>query len=99
MSPPASLAAVTVPLLVVLGGASNLYDAARLGRWFEDHVPYAEVLRYDGADHAPHLAMPARFARDVAAFAARCTFPAERRRPTLRTIAGSAALRAAAAPA
>ncbi len=66
------IAAVTVPLLVVLGGASNLYDATRLGRWYADHVPYAEVLRYDGADHAPHLALPARFAVEVAAFAARC---------------------------
>lgn len=79
------IAAVTVPLLVVLGGASNLYDAVRLGRWFAEHVPYAQVLRYEGADHAPHLSLPARFARDVTAFAARCTFPAERRRGTGRT--------------
>lgn len=67
------LAAATVPVLAVLGGASNLYDAPRLGRWFDEHVPFAEVLRYDGADHTPHLMMPARFAHDVAAFAARCT--------------------------
>ena len=66
------IAAVTVPLLIVLGGASNLYDSAGLGRWYREHVPYAEVLRYEGADHAPHLGLPARFAGDVAAFAQRC---------------------------
>ena len=74
------IAAATVPVLVVLGGASNLYDATRLGRWYTEHVPYAQVLRYEGADHAPHLMLPARFARDVAAFVARCIVPAERRR-------------------
>jgi pimeloyl-ACP methyl ester carboxylesterase len=73
------IAAATVPVLVVLGGASNLYDAPRLGRWYAEHVPYAQVLRYDGADHAPHLCLPARFARDVAAFAARCSCPGDRR--------------------
>lgn len=65
------LATLPVPLLAVLGGGSNLYDAALLGRWFEASVPHAEVVRYPKADHAPHAAAPARFARDVAAFAAR----------------------------
>jgi pimeloyl-ACP methyl ester carboxylesterase len=63
---------VTVPLLAVLGGASNFYDAIRLGRWYADALPGAEVVRYDGADHAPHLAAPTRFARDVARFARHC---------------------------
>lgn len=66
------VAALGVPLLVVLGGASNLYDAVRLSRWYAEAVPHAQVVRYDGADHTPHLAAPARFARDLAAFAARC---------------------------
>lgn len=66
------VAALPMPLLVVLGGASNLYDAARLSRWYAAAVAHAEVVRYDHADHAPHLAVPARFARDVAAFAAHC---------------------------
>jgi len=65
------LATLRVPLLAVLGGGSNLYDAALLGRWMEASVPHAEVVRYPKADHAPHAAAPARFARDVAAFAAR----------------------------
>jgi pimeloyl-ACP methyl ester carboxylesterase len=65
------LATLRVPLLAVLGGGSNLYDAALLGRWFEASVPNVEVIRYPKADHAPHAAAPARFARDVAAFAAR----------------------------
>jgi non-heme chloroperoxidase len=63
---------LTVPLLAVLGGASNFYDALRLGRWYTDTLPSAEVVRYDGADHAPHLAAPARFARDIARFARCC---------------------------
>jgi pimeloyl-ACP methyl ester carboxylesterase len=65
------LATLQVPLLVVLGGDSNLYDAGQLGCWFEASVPHAEVVRYPKADHAPHVAAPDRFARDVAAFAAR----------------------------
>jgi non-heme chloroperoxidase len=64
------LATLPVPLLAVLGDGSNLYDAAELERWFAASVPHAEVVRYPNADHAPHLARPARFARDVAAFAA-----------------------------
>jgi pimeloyl-ACP methyl ester carboxylesterase len=66
------VAALGIPLLVVLGGASNLYDALRLSRWYAEAAPHAQVVRYDGADHAPHLAAPARFARDLAGFAARC---------------------------
>lgn len=88
------IAAATVPVLVVLGGASNLYDATRLGRWYTEHVPYAQVLRYEGADHAPHLMLPARFARDVADFVARCTFPTERRRGSARGVGGGRGARA-----
>ena len=65
------LAALPVPLLAVLGVSSNLYDATRLGSWFQDCVPDAHVIRYPKAGHAPHGDLPARFARDVAAFAAR----------------------------
>ena len=64
----ADLAALRLPLLVVLGGGS-LYDTEQLGRWFHAAVPFAKVVRYLKADHAPHVAAPARFARDVAAFA------------------------------
>ncbi|MEO8755985.1 MAG: alpha/beta hydrolase [Casimicrobiaceae bacterium] len=77
-------AALTVPVLVVLGGASNLYDAGRLGRWYSAAIPHAHVVRYEGADHAPHLAVPARFARDVAEFAARCTRVCDDRRRSRR---------------
>ena len=65
------LATLQVPLLAVLGGDSNFYDAARLGEWFQSSVPDAQVIRYAMVDHAPHTSVPARFARDVAAFAAR----------------------------
>jgi non-heme chloroperoxidase len=66
------VAALSVPLQVVLGGASNLFDTPRLARWFAGTGRRAEVVRYEGADHAPHAGAPARFARDVAGFAARC---------------------------
>jgi pimeloyl-ACP methyl ester carboxylesterase len=71
----ADLAALQVPLLAVLGSDSNLYDAALLGRWFQQNVPGAQVASYPKAGHAPHAASPARFARDVAAFAAQRTPP------------------------
>ena len=77
----ADIAALPVPLLVVLGDDSTLYDAALLGRWFEAAVPDAEVVRYPNAAHAPQAAAPGRFARDVAAFAAR---PAAARHPASR---------------
>lgn len=66
------VASLATPLLAVLGGASNLYDAHRLGRWYADAAAHAQVVRYDHADHSPHRALPARFARDVADFAAGC---------------------------
>ena len=65
------LRSVQLPVLAMLGGSSNMYDAPRLGHWFLDCVPGAQVIRYPRADHALHAAAPARFARDVAAFAAR----------------------------
>jgi pimeloyl-ACP methyl ester carboxylesterase len=84
------LATLHVPLLAVLGGGSNLYDAAMLGRWFEASVPRAEVVCYPKADHAPHVAAPARFARDVAAFAARwepdAQYPAARASARVRGV-------------
>ena len=66
----ADLARLQVPLLAVLGGGRNLYDCAQLGRWFLSFVPGAQVIRYPKADHAPCAGAPARFARDVVAFAA-----------------------------
>ncbi len=71
----ADLAVLQVPLLAVLGANSNLYDAALLGRWFQQNVPGAQVASYPKAGHAPHAANPARFARDIAAFAAQRTPP------------------------
>jgi hypothetical protein len=65
------LATLPVPLLVVLGDGNPLYDTAPLRRWYETTVPGVRVVRYPQADRAPQAAVPARFARDVAAFAAR----------------------------
>ena len=74
----ADLAALQVPLLAVLGADSNLYDAALLARWFQQNVPGAQVASYPKAGHAPHAAAPARFARDIAAFAAQRTPPSRK---------------------
>ena len=85
------LATLPVPMLALLGGGSNLYDAAMLGRWFEASVPRAEAVCYPKADHTPHVAAPARFARDVAAFAARWE-------PVVRHPAVRASVRASGVP-
>jgi non-heme chloroperoxidase len=65
------LATLQIPLLAVQGGGSNLYDPVQLGRWFHACVPNAQVICYPKAGHSPHAAAPARFALDIAAFAAR----------------------------
>ena len=46
------VAALCVPLQVVLGGASNLFDTSRRARWFAGAGRHADVVRYEGADAA-----------------------------------------------
>ncbi len=59
---------VTVPGLLVYGTDSNYYGV-ETGEYVRDAMPDARLLVYEGADHAPHLAMPEHFAADFTAFA------------------------------
>lgn len=38
------------------------------GDWLHDRIPQAEIERFDGAGHWPHLADPDRFVARVTAF-------------------------------
>ncbi len=55
------------PALLVYGGQSNFYGAAT-ARYVRDHLPEAQLLIYEGVDHAPHLWQRERFAADLRAF-------------------------------
>jgi len=68
------LPTMTMPTLLVYGGASNFYtpDTARHVR---DHIPTACLHVYDGEDHAPHLWQRERFVRDVLEFTGHSTEP------------------------
>ena len=60
---------ITVPALLVYGGASNFYSAATAA-YVRDHIPDARLHIYPDVDHAPHLWEKERFARDVLDFVA-----------------------------
>jgi len=61
------LPTMTLPTLLVYGGASNFYTADT-ARYVRDHIPNARLTVYDGEDHAPHLWQRERFVRDVLEF-------------------------------
>ena len=63
------LATVTLPTLLVYGGASNFYSTAT-ARYVRDSIPGARLHIYDDVDHAPHLWERERFVRDVLDFVA-----------------------------
>lgn len=63
------LPAITVPALLVYGSDSNYYPPAT-GPWVRDALPDARLFIYEKTDHSPHVALPERFAADLAAFAA-----------------------------
>jgi pimeloyl-ACP methyl ester carboxylesterase len=63
------LGRIDVPVLLVYGGASNFYDVGT-ARYVHEHIPGAELLVYEGADHSPHIGEHERFERDLAAFIA-----------------------------
>lgn len=60
------LPSICVPTLLAYGTASNFYthDTAR---YVADHIANASLSLYSGADHAPHLADPERFASELVA--------------------------------
>jgi len=63
------LATITLPTLLVYGGASNFYSTAT-ARYVRDSIPGARLHIYDDVDHAPHLWERERFVRDVVDFVA-----------------------------
>lgn len=64
----AVLPRLDVPLWVALGGRSAHYAEVPLQDYYQRTVPHAEVVRYERSGHSPHIAEPARFARDLARF-------------------------------
>jgi pimeloyl-ACP methyl ester carboxylesterase len=62
---------LTVPTMVVLGGASSHYGGLPLGQYYRDTLPDGTVRMYQKASHSPHRQEPGRFAADLAAFAAK----------------------------
>ena len=65
------VAKLTVPTMVVLGGASHHYGGLPLGQYYRDNLPDGTVRLYKKAAHSPHRQEPGRFAEDLAAFAAK----------------------------
>lgn len=61
------LPTMTMPTLLVYGGASNFYTAAT-AHYVRDHIPNAHLTVYDGEDHAPHLWQRERFVHDILEF-------------------------------
>ncbi|MEI8394414.1 MAG: alpha/beta hydrolase [Rhodospirillaceae bacterium] len=51
---------ITVPTLLVYGGASNYYDAETV-RYVANRCPGAALHVFEGADHSPHFADRERF--------------------------------------
>ena len=64
----ALLARLNLPLLVVLGGRSAHYADVPLEDYYKRTVAGVQVLRYERSGHSPHVAEPARFARDLLEF-------------------------------
>ena len=63
------LPAIPLPALLVYGSDSNYYPPAT-GPWVRDALSDARLCVYEKTDHSPHVALPERFAADLAAFAA-----------------------------
>ena len=64
----AVLPAVSLPTLLVYGGASNYYGI-ETARYVAEHCPNADLHVFDGADHSPHLADRGRFVAVLEEFA------------------------------
>ena len=61
------LPAITVPTLLVWGGASNFYTLAT-ARYLLARIPDATLINHAEADHCPQLCTPERFAAELLAF-------------------------------
>jgi pimeloyl-ACP methyl ester carboxylesterase len=64
----ALLPRLDVPVWVVLGGRSPHYGDLPLNQYYRRAVPHASVAVYPHSGHSPHVAEPARFARDLLNF-------------------------------
>lgn len=62
------LAAVRVPVLVIMAGQSRMHDSAAAAETATRTLPVATVLTYPGASHAITGEEPDRIARDVTEF-------------------------------
>jgi non-heme chloroperoxidase len=65
------IACLSVPTMVVLGGASPHYGSVPLDQYYRDALPDGTVRMYKQAAHSPHRQEASRFAADLAAFAAK----------------------------
>lgn len=57
-----------VPVRVVLGARSAQYRDVPLEAYYREAIRHAAVEVYAGSGHSPHVAEPARFARDLLSF-------------------------------
>jgi non-heme chloroperoxidase len=65
------IACLSVPTLVVLGGASHHYRGVPLAEYYESALKQGTVTTYTTSAHSPHREEPDRFADDLADFASR----------------------------
>lgn len=68
----ATLAGLSVPALVVLGGRSHHYGNVPLADYYAGTLRRGTVVTYPSAAHSPHRQSAAALARDLAAFGATC---------------------------
>jgi non-heme chloroperoxidase len=71
----ATLAGLSVPALVVLGGRSHHYGNVPLADYYAGTLRRGTVTTYPCAAHSPHMQAASFLARDLGAFAARCRAP------------------------
>jgi pimeloyl-ACP methyl ester carboxylesterase len=60
---------LSVPALVVLGGASHHYGGLPLADYYRNSLARGTVTTYAASAHSPHRQEPERFAADLSAFA------------------------------
>jgi pimeloyl-ACP methyl ester carboxylesterase len=65
------LAAFSKPALVTFGDADRVMLPA-MARLIDESVPDSRLSVYDGVGHAPFMEAPARFNKELAAFARHC---------------------------
>lgn len=63
----ALLPKLTLPVLILHGGESQLYEPA-VSQWMAANIPNARRCCFDNAGHSPHLEMPVDFNRALVEF-------------------------------